>query len=91
MKILTTLAATFNPYVKEIIVKHIKEDVRNRLELALSWLYEEYALLQGFQRRTILCSMTPEAPHHAYNYLLITLVTAIESITGKDRDLLLSR
>ncbi|XP_014229710.1 symplekin [Trichogramma pretiosum] len=91
IKILTTLAATFNPYVKEAIINHITEDIRSRIELAFSWLYEEYALLQGFQRRTILCSMTPEAPHQAYNYLLITLVTSIQNVYGKDRDSLLSR
>lgn len=91
MKILTTLAATFNPYVKEAILRHITEDMRTRLELALCWLYEEYALLQGFQRRTILCSKPTEAPHQAYNFLLCTLVSAIDNIQGKDRDALLTR
>ena len=91
MKILTTLAATFNPFVKEAILQHITEDMRTRLDLALGWLYEEYALLQGFQRRTILCSKPAEAPHQAYNFLLCTLVTAIDVIPGKDRDQLLSR
>ncbi|XP_011496365.1 PREDICTED: symplekin [Ceratosolen solmsi marchali] len=91
MKILTTLAATFNPYVKEAILRHITEDMRTRLELALCWLYEEYALLQGFQRRTILCSKPTEAPHQAYNFLLCTLVSAIDTIPGKDRDGLLAR
>jgi symplekin len=91
MKILTTLAATFNPYVKEAILRHITEDMRTRLELALCWLYEEYALLQGFQRRTILCSKPTEAPHQAYNFLLCTLVSAIDTISGKDRDGLLAR
>ncbi|XP_058793524.1 symplekin [Phymastichus coffea] len=91
LKILTTLAATFNPYVKELILRHITEDMRTRLELAMCWLYEEYALLQGFQRRTILHQKPLEGPHQAYNSLFCTLVTAIDNITGKDRDILLAR
>ncbi|KAJ8684463.1 hypothetical protein QAD02_020255 [Eretmocerus hayati] len=91
MKILTTLAATFNPFVKEAILQHITDDIRTRLELALCWLYEEYALLQGFQRRTILCAKPAEAPHQSYNFLLCTLVTAIDAVSGKDRDHLLAR
>ncbi|EFN68192.1 Symplekin [Camponotus floridanus] len=90
-KILTTLAATFNPYIKEAIRRYIIDDMRNRLDLALGWLYEEYALFQGFQRRTTLCTKPQEAPHQAYNFLLCTLVSAIDSVQGKDRDTLLSR
>lgn len=90
-KILTTLAATFNPYIKEAVLRYITDDMRNRLDLALGWLYEEYALLQGFQRRTTLCTKPQEAPHQAYNFLLCTLVSAIDLIQGKDRDALLSR
>ncbi|KAH0952402.1 hypothetical protein HN011_010265 [Eciton burchellii] len=90
-KILTTLAATFNPYIKEAVLHYITDDMRNRLDLALGWLYEEYALLQGFQRRTTLCAKPQEAPHQAYNFLLCTLVSAIDSVQGKDRDALLSR
>ena len=90
-KILTTLATTFNPYIKETILRYITDDMRTRLELALGWLYEEYALLQGFQRRTTLNSKPQEAPHQPYNFLLCTLVSAIDLIPGKDRDPLLSR
>ncbi|XP_033207446.1 symplekin [Belonocnema kinseyi] len=90
-KILTTLAATFNPNIKKEVLNYITDDVRSRLDLALGWLYEEYALLQGFQRRTTLCSKPHEAPHQSYNYLFCTLVSAINAIQGKDRDMLLSR
>lgn len=91
MKILTTLGATFNPAIKEAVLNHITEDIRLRLELALCWLYEEYALLQGFQRRTVLSSGPKEAPHQAYNNLLCTLIGAVESVNGKDRDMLLAK
>ena len=90
MKILTTLAVTFNAYVKESILRHITEDMCKRLDLALCWLYEEYALLRGFQRRTILSNST-EAPHQAYNFLMCTLISAIDTIPGEDGDGLLAR
>lgn len=90
-KILTTLAATFNPYIKEAVLRYITDDMRTRLDLALGWLYEEFALLRGFQRRTTLSSPPKEAPHQSYNFLLCTLVSAIDLIPGKDRDPLLSR
>ncbi|XP_014208073.1 symplekin [Copidosoma floridanum] len=90
-KVLTTLAATFNPEVKASILRHITEDMRTRMDLALSWLYEEYALLQGFQRRTILNTTPQEAPHTAYNSLFCTLVNAIDAIPGKDRDTQLTK
>lgn len=89
-KILTTLAATFNPYIKEVVLHYITDDLRNRLDLALGWLYEEYALLQGFQRRTTIAK-PQEAPHQSYNSLLHTLIASIDSVQGKDRDILLSR
>lgn len=90
-KILTTLAATFNPYIKEAVLRYITDDIRTRLDMSLGWLYEEYALLQGFRRRTTLGTKPHEAPHQAYDFLLCTLVSAIDLIQGKDRDLLLSR
>ncbi|KAK0180003.1 hypothetical protein PV327_005690 [Microctonus hyperodae] len=90
-KILTNFAATFNPYIKEAILRYITDDIRTRLDLSLGWLYDEFALLQGFQRRTILGTKPHEAPHQAYDFLLCTLVSAIDLIQGKDRDLLVSR
>ncbi|XP_008544685.1 symplekin [Microplitis demolitor] len=90
-KILTTLAATFKPHIREAVLHYISDDIRTRLDLALSWLYEEYALLQGFQRRITLSTNPHEAPRQAYNFVLCTLVSAIEIIQGKDRDPLLAR
>ncbi|XP_066581188.1 symplekin [Prorops nasuta] len=90
-KILTTLAATFNPFVKEVVLHYITEDLRSRLDLAMGWLYEEYALLQGFQRRATLSAKPHEAPHQAYNFLLYALLNAIDSVQGKDRETLLSK
>ncbi|XP_034943340.1 symplekin [Chelonus insularis] len=90
-KILTTLAATFTPHIKETVLRYITDDMRSRLDLALGWLYEEYALFVGFQRRTTLGTKPHEAPLQAYNFLICTLVSAIDLIQGKDRDILMSR
>lgn len=46
-KILTVMAATFTPTVKEVILKFILDDLKNRVDLGFSWLYEEYSLYQG--------------------------------------------
>lgn len=89
-KVLTTVAATFNPFVKEAVLHYITDDIRTRLDFALGWLYEEYALLQGFQRRTTL-GAKPHEPHQPYNFLLCTLISAIDLIHGKDRDPLMSK
>uniref|UniRef100_A0ABD2W0F7 Clathrin/coatomer adaptor adaptin-like N-terminal domain-containing protein n=1 Tax=Trichogramma kaykai TaxID=54128 RepID=A0ABD2W0F7_9HYME len=90
MKILTTLAAV-NPCVKEAVIRYVTNNIRSRIELAFSWLYEECALLQGFQWCTSLCLMTPEVLHQAYNDFLIKLVPSIQNVDGEDRNSLLSR
>lgn len=46
-KILTVMAATFTPTVKEVILKFILDDLKSRIDLGFSWLYEEYSLYQG--------------------------------------------
>lgn len=90
-KILSTMAATFNRCVQNAVLRYITDDIKSRMELALEWLYEEYALFQGFQRRTTLGTKAHEAPCYSYNYVLCTLISAIEEMQGKDRDIFLSR
>lgn len=75
IKILTVLGATFTPSVRESIIKFILIDLRNRFELAFSWLFEEYSLLQGFTRHTYIKS--EHKPDHAYNKLLNEIIAGI--------------
>lgn len=73
-KIVTVLAATFTGSVRELIVKFILEDLPARLDLAFSWLYEEYSLWQGFTRHTYIKS--ERKPDYAYNKLLNELIAS---------------
>ncbi|XP_059621299.1 symplekin [Phlebotomus argentipes] len=71
-KILTVLASTFTPSVREAILQFIFEDIREQLDLAFSWIYEEYSLLQGFTRHSYIKS--EHKPDYAYNKLLCDLI-----------------
>lgn len=74
-KIITVMAATFTGPVRDTIIQFIREDVRSRLDLAFSWLYEEYSLLQGFTRHSYIKS--EQKPDYSYNRLLGELVAHI--------------
>ena len=49
-KILINFAAFFNATVREMILKYLLNNLQDHIELALSWLYEEYSIMQGFIR-----------------------------------------
>lgn len=73
-KIITVLAATFTGSVRSTIIEFILEDLKARMDLAFSWLYEEYSLLQGFTRHSYIKS--EQKPDYAYNKLLGELITS---------------
>ncbi|XP_044578734.1 symplekin-like [Cotesia glomerata] len=86
IKILIRMA-TINAEIKKLLLIYVSEDVKNKMDLALSLVYEEYALNHGFKRKII--TSTTEAPFQAYNHLLSTIVKIIES--HPDREVLLTR
>lgn len=89
-KILTVMAATFPDNVREVILNFIMADLKNRIELAFSWLYEEYCLLQGFTRHSYI--KTEHKPDHAYNKLFSQLVAGtIAKKETKEKVILLRR
>ncbi|XP_055374748.1 symplekin [Condylostylus longicornis] len=89
-KILTVMAATFPDKVREIIFNFIMEDIKNRLDLGFSWLFEEYCLFQGFTRHTYVKS--EHRPDYAYNQLMMHLIEGIyESCDFKDKVKLLRK
>lgn len=45
-KIVTTVAANFSSVVRESIQAFLLVDLKTNLDLALSWLYEEYSIMQ---------------------------------------------
>ncbi|XP_067615058.1 symplekin [Eurosta solidaginis] len=89
-KLLTVMAATFPDKVRYFIFDFIMLDVRQRIDLAFSWLYEEYCLLQGFTRHSYVKS--ENRPDYAYNELLSQLVTGVrETCDLKDKIILIRR
>lgn len=83
-KILTVLAATFTPSVRESIITYILYDLKNRTDLAFAWLFEEYSLLQGFTRHSYIKS--EHKPDYAYNKLLSELIAGILDNTNENLD-----
>ncbi|XP_037730047.1 symplekin [Drosophila subpulchrella] len=89
-KLVTVIAATFPDNVRYGIMEFILEDVKQRIDLAFSWLFEEYSLLQGFTRHTYV--KTENRPDHAYNELLNKLIFGIgERCDHKDKIILIRR
>lgn len=89
-KLVTVIAATFPDNVRIGIMNFILEDIKQRIDIAFSWLFEEYSLLQGFTRHTYV--KTENRPDHAYNELLNQLIRGInERCEYKDRIILLRR
>lgn len=72
-KIITTLATSFCPIVKETIITYLISDLRNHIDIALAWLFEEYSIMQGFSRKPALRKELKI--DLAYNTLLCTLVS----------------
>ncbi|XP_026294194.1 symplekin [Frankliniella occidentalis] len=54
-KIIVTLASTYNSDVRGDILQFVVDDLQNKLDLdlAISWLYEEYSLMQSFTRKPV--------------------------------------
>ncbi|XP_068085676.1 symplekin isoform X2 [Anabrus simplex] len=91
-KIITTLAATYNQKVREVVLNFLLEDLRSRIDLGFAWLYEEYSFMQGFNRMPAFLKHDHPSPDYNYNKLLCTLASnLIEKTDAKDRDLLLTR
>ncbi|XP_029637763.2 symplekin [Octopus sinensis] len=61
-KILASLVAQFGGELKNLLQEYIFEDLRNRADIAFSWLYQEYVVCHGFNRsnmgehKTVLAS-----------------------------------
>ncbi|XP_075145522.1 symplekin scaffold protein [Haematobia irritans] len=89
-RLVTIMAATFPDNVRYYIFDFLMLDIKQRIDLAFSWLYEEYCLLQGFTRHSYVKS--ENRPDHAYNELLTRLVQGIiEKCEFRDKILLMRR
>lgn len=91
MKIITSIATTFGLKVREAILEYILGDLRQKLGLAMAWLYEEYSILQGFYKLPEILQHN-QKPDHNYNTLLCSLaLTVVKRYEFKDRDALFAR
>ncbi|KAG6455912.1 hypothetical protein O3G_MSEX009451 [Manduca sexta] len=95
-KLITIFASSYTPEIRELILNYILDDPVNRIDLALSWLYEEYALMQGFNRHPVTLQPKMHEKHDQnYNQLLCALITQIaergDPIMEASKDLLLRK
>lgn len=90
VKILAGLATQFGGEISAMLKGYILEDLRSHVDIALAWLYEEYAQLQGFlQGGTGMEKSTSSDSYvHCLTNLLVDILQKCES---RDRDALFSR
>ncbi|EDS35552.1 symplekin [Culex quinquefasciatus] len=74
-RIITVFGSHFMPSVRMLILDFILEEICKRIDLAFSWIFEEYSLLQGFTRHTYIKSESKA--DQPYTQLLLKLVTNI--------------
>lgn len=89
-KIIVTLACTYNSDIRSEILKFVLEDLQSRLdlELAISWLYEEYSLMQSFTRKPIFVA---EEGSVGKRYVKLFCTLANHLADKPEREVLLKR
>ncbi|XP_072944424.1 symplekin [Epargyreus clarus] len=78
-KFITIFASSYTPDIRDLVLDYILDDPANQIDLAMLWLYEEYAYMQGFNRLpvTLQPSKSHEKHDQNYNQLLCALITQI--------------
>ncbi|KAM3958748.1 symplekin scaffold protein [Aphomia sociella] len=77
-KFITIFASSYTPEIRNLVLNYILDDPMSRIDLALSWLYEEYAFMQGFNRHPVTLQPKIHEKHDQnYNQLLCSLITQI--------------
>ncbi|KAK6625071.1 hypothetical protein RUM43_005362 [Polyplax serrata] len=92
-KIITFMASTFSPQLRAATLNYIKADIKSRIDLGISWLYEEYSFMQGFNRFPF-CLKQDKKPDENYNNLLHTIINEVmfeAKLDLRDREVLLNR
>lgn len=94
-KFITIFASHYTPEIRDLVLNYILEDPVDRIDLALSWLYEEYAIMQGFNRQSVTLKSSNEKQGENYSQLLCALVTQIcergDPALDSNKDLLLRK
>ncbi|XP_013136143.1 PREDICTED: symplekin [Papilio polytes] len=76
-KFITIFASSYTSDIRDLVLSYILEDPVNRMDLALSWLYEEYSIMQGFNRHPLTLKNVNEKHDQNYNQLLCALITQV--------------
>ncbi|XP_076441819.1 symplekin-like [Babylonia areolata] len=76
-KILVSLTSQFGGRLRDILLEHIFSDLRNRYDLAFSWLYQEYVNCQGFNM-TLTPGKSPDLS--SYDECLTRLLKAVSEM-----------
>ncbi|KAI5646227.1 symplekin [Phthorimaea operculella] len=77
-KFISIFASSYTPEIRDLVLNYILEDPADRIDLAMNWLYEEYAFMQGFNRHPVTLQPKVHEKHDQnYNQLLCALITQI--------------
>ncbi|XP_037274431.2 symplekin scaffold protein isoform X1 [Rhipicephalus microplus] len=92
VKILAGLATQFGGEISAMLKDYILEDLRSHVDIALAWLYEEYAQLQGFLQSGTGNPLERSSSNDSYVHCLTNLlVDILQKCESRDRDTLFSR
>lgn len=87
-KVITTFAVSYGQNVRETILTFILEDIVTRIDLALSWLYEEYSFVQGFNRSLLNTGKFSDKSGVNYNNLICSLITNVSELVDPSQEIL---
>lgn len=74
-RILIVLGSGMNAPIREMITKFVFEDAKTRIDFAFAWLYEEYAIAQGYSRYSYVKGEKEKRQSDTnYSYLLMDLI-----------------
>lgn len=95
-KLITIFASSYTPELRDLVLNYILDDPANRIDLALHWLYEEYAFMQGFNRHPVTLQPKVHEKHDQnYSHLLCALITQIcergDPVMDASKDVLLRK
>ncbi|ODN04325.1 Symplekin [Orchesella cincta] len=74
-RLICAIAANSTFELRYFIMQHIQEDIKNRLELGISWLFTEYCLCQEFVAKAV--PMKHESTADRYEWLFFNLMKGI--------------
>lgn len=87
-KVITTFAVSYGQHIRQIILDFILEDIVSRIDLALSWLYEEYSFVQGFNRSLLNTGKFSDKSGVNYNNLICSLITNVSELVDPSQEIL---